>query len=399
MFDQYRWYYNAILQVTMDHHCNNGSFDKSKFRFSYLRDLLKKHKYIEEEGNGLVFQEFVFDKDRNKNPLPEWWSKEVHNRVTRGAVAKFTSSLNSALSNLKNKNIKHFQMNFMKKKSPFEMLHFEDNSFPSWIRKIKSRYWFTSKSGKKTCMSYSDIGSKKGLEVIHEKETDKYFLHVPIERSWFPEEDRRSENQAKFTSEKTRVISLDPGIRKFLVGYDPEGKCYFIGEGAYKKLTSILHEIDRRESLNSDGIIYSPTYFLWKKIKNMVSDLHWKAASFLVENYDIILLPEFRTSQMVKKGGKLSKSTRRLMNMFSFYKFKEKLTYKCETYGKKLLIVDESYTSCTCGVCGCFNKTDGETYECKRGCGIIIDRDIAGSRNILIKNSVLTLRTDSIKSN
>ena len=144
-------------------------------------------------------------------------------------------------------------------------------------------------------------------------------------------------------------------------------------------MISILKKVDKAEK----------PFLLWKKIKNLISELHWKVSSFLVENYDTILLPDFRISQMVRKGKKLGKMTRRLLNMFSFYKFKEKLQYKCSTYGKKLLIVDESFTSCTCGVCGEINGMRGkEVYLCKK-CGLEIDRDITDSRNILIKNSIL----------
>ena len=126
-----------------------------------------------------------------------------------------------------------------------------------------------------------------------------------------------------------------------------------------------------------------------KKIKNLISELHWKVSSFLVKNYDTILLPDFRISQMVRKGKPLGKMTKRLLCMFSFYKFKEKLQYKCSTYGKKLLIVDESYTSCTCGVCGEINRMGGkEIYLCQ-SCGLEIDRDVTGARNILIKNTTL----------
>ena len=84
---------------------------------------------------------------------------------------------------------------------------------------------------------------------------------------------------------------------------------------------------------------------------------------FLDKNYDVILLPDFRVKQMVK-GQKLAKITKRLMMMFSFYKFQERLTYKCKAYGKKLLIVDESYTSCTCTKCGERNNVKGnEVYN------------------------------------
>ena len=90
------------------------------------------------------------------------------------------------------------------------------------------------------------------------------------------------------------------------------------------------------------------------------------------------------------KSKKLSRKTKRLMCMFSFYSFKEKLKWKCDTYRKKLVIVDESYTSCTCGMCGKINNTgSNEVFHCVY-CGVELDRDVQGSRNILLKN--ITLR-------
>ena len=127
-------------------------------------------------------------------------------------------------------------------------------------------------------------------------------------------------------------------------------------------------------------------YKKWKYIKNLVSELQWKTVSYLIRNYDTIVLPEFKTSEMLKKK-KLGPTTKRLMSMFSFYKFKEKLQWKCDLYNKKLVIVDESYTSCTCGVCGLQNNIKGkEEFNCSN-CSLKIDRDVNGARNILIKNT------------
>ena len=379
MFEQFRWYYNATITIVYNHYGYEDVPKKRKYSFETVRDLLRKYKYTEEFVKNLVIQDFVYDEDRNENPQPDWWDKEPHSRVPRGAVAKFVSSLNSAISNNRAGHNKSFTMKFRSKKSPTDYLHFEDKGYPAMIKKIRSHYWFTGKDGKKTKISFSDIESMKGLEIIYEKETGKYFLHCPVSRDWFPKEDRRSDNQAKFVSQGERVIALDPGVRKFMVGYDPAGYSIFFGDGASLELTHLLYDVDK-----------NPSHSKWKKIKNMVSELHWKTISFLMENYDTIILPDFRVSQMIRKK-KLARITKRLLCMFSFHSFKEKLMYKCATYRKKLCIVDESFTSCTCGVCGVINNIKGmETYTCE-SCGLVIDRDVSGSRNIFIKNATLRL--------
>lgn len=381
-FDQFRWYYNAILSIVNKRFMVDGKLTVDKLSFYSMRDLLRKYSYVEDEEEGK--KDFVYNEEKNSFPTPFWWDK-VNNRVIRGSVKKFTSSVNSAISNLKNGNISHFRMNFQSRKKPVEIVHFEDKKYPVFLDGIKSRYWFTDKSGKKKNIKYEDIGSKKGLEIIHDKSTDRYFYHVPIEVDWYPEEDRRNENQVSSSAEgvdsQKRIISLDPGVRKFLVGYDPSGKVIFVGDGASKRLSKLLSET------NDD---YGNTK-LWSKIKNLVMELHNKTVKYLISNYDEILLPDFRVSEMIR-GKKLGRMTKRLMNMFSFYKFKEKLTSACKRRKKNLYIVDESYTSCTCTNCGNMKKNlkGEEVYKCGK-CRLEIDRDVNGSRNILIKN-LKTLR-------
>lgn len=379
MMEQFRWYYNSILTITYLHYGHSNILNERKYSNYTIRDLMRKYEYVEETNDNFIFKDFVFDEERDEIPIPPWWDK-IHSRLPRGAVNKFVYSLNSAISNFKNGNISKFNMKFRSKKGPTDYLHFEDKEYPTFIRKIKSRYWFTTKDRKRKHISLSEINSQeRGIEIIYEKETGKYFLHYPVNREWFPSDDKRNDSQVKFITGRNRIISLDPGIRKFLVGYDPSGYSIFIGEGASLELTRLLLEIDKKEN----------PYLLWKKVKNLVSELHWKTIAFLVDNYDTIILPDFRVSQMIK-GRKLARITKRLMCMFSFHSFKKKLKYKCDIYGKKLIIVDESYTSCTCGVCGTINNTKGkELFSCV-SCGLEIDRDVTGSRNILIKN--ITLR-------
>ena len=378
MLEQFRWYYNATLSIFYRHYGSKNILKQKSYSSYTIRDLLRKYDYVETVEENLLIKEFVLNENKEKIPIPPWWDS-VHSRLPRGASGKFTSNINSAISNFKNGNIKHFDMKFMSKKNPTEYLNFEDKGYPSFIRTIKSHYWFTHKNGKRTKMSFADMDKERGFEIIYEKETDRYFLHYPVNRDWFPDDDRRNDNQVKYTTKKERVISLDPGIRKFLVGYDPQGESIFFGEGASKELTRLLLDTDYEQPS-------SEKYFKWKRIKNMVSELHWKTISFLIANYDTIILPDFRIREMVR-GRKLARITKRLMMMFSFHTFKEKLIYKCNMYNKKLIIVDESYTSCTCGNCGVINNVKGkETYECA-SCGLVIDRDVSGSRNIFIKNS------------
>lgn len=376
MMSQFRWYYNSIIDVIYREYGKNDITKNKKYSNYTVRDLFRKYKLIETRTENVIFQDFEKDENNNSLPVPFWWDGQVHNRLPRGAINKCVYSLNSAVSNYRNGNIKKFTMKDMTTKKNTEYLHFEDSQFPAFIRNIKSRYWFTTKNRKREFISFNDIDAKKrSIEIIYEKDTDRYFLHYPVEVNWYPSEDKRIESQNMFNYNDNRIISLDPGVRKFLVGYDPCGTSVFIGDKASKKLSAMLLDVDTSQDKISS----------WRNIKNYINELHWKSISYLVRNYDVIILPEFRVSEMLKKR-KLGRMTKRLLSMFSFYKFKERLEYKCSVYNKKLIIVDESYTSKTCGNCGVLNDVGSNEEYCCSLCGVIIDRDVNGARNILIKN-------------
>ena len=75
------------------------------------------------------------------------------------------------------------------------------------------------------------------------------------------------------------------------------------------------------------------------------------------------------------------------MQAFSFFEFKDKIGYLCKKYGKRLVMVEEDFTSKTCGACGVLNQglKGSKVFECP-SCGIILDRDENAARNILLKN-------------
>ena len=124
------------------------------------------------------------------------------------------------------------------------------------------------------------------------------------------------------------------------------------------------------------------------KIENRRSDMHAKAASFLCENFDVVLLPEFSVSHMVKKrpGAKINRTTRRRMHLWAHYKFKQAVIAKAEITGTNIGIVDESYTSKTCGRCGMLHERLGgaKVFVCPR-CAHTEHRDVGAARKIIIR--------------
>jgi IS605 OrfB family transposase len=123
-----------------------------------------------------------------------------------------------------------------------------------------------------------------------------------------------------------------------------------------------------------------------KYIANRIDDLHWKTIDFLTTNYMTIVVSDFKISQLIKNK-RLNRTSKRMLCLLSHYKFRLRLVEKCKQRGNSLWFVDESYTSKTCTQCGRLNQSLGSSkhFNCT-DCGLQIDRDVNGARNILIKN-------------
>ena len=66
-----------------------------------------------------------------------------------------------------------------------------------------------------------------------------------------------------------------------------------------------------------------------------------------------------------------------------YYQYRQRLEYKCLSYKVNFKVVNESYTSQACSICGNLKKDVGScaTYTCLK-----CNRDVNGARNIYIRS-------------
>ena len=122
-----------------------------------------------------------------------------------------------------------------------------------------------------------------------------------------------------------------------------------------------------------------------QKVRDLINELHHKTARFLVENFDVILLPAFETKDMVSKSKrKIRSKTVRSMLTFAHYRFKMFLKWKAVQTGKEVIDVSEAYTSKTHPQTGVV-KNIGGAKRIRLLNGSWADRDIVGAFNILLK--------------
>ena len=124
------------------------------------------------------------------------------------------------------------------------------------------------------------------------------------------------------------------------------------------------------------------------KIRYLVDDVHWKTIRYLIDEFTDIIIPPFQVSDMVKKQErKIRSKTARQMMCWKHYTFRQRLMYKAKQEGVNVYVRGEEYTTKTCTQCLRINhKIKGEKVLKCPHCGVKLDRDLGGARNISIKN-------------
>lgn len=332
--------------------------------------------------------------------------KPVPYDVVSDEIRIMTSNLKSCFTNLKNKNIKKFKLGKKKmKKGNYSLL------IPS--KSIQQNSIFKNILGK---IENFDIN----FDITHDSRLfynnyeNTYILMIPCDV------------KCKIIKNRESICSIDPGEKKFIefVGEKSHG---FIGKNMRKILLKIRNRISKLQKILSknknkkgDKIknkkqIKGKIKKMYKKIKNIVKELHNQTADYLCKNYEKILIPKFETQKMIRKKtfkdhkkevinkGKnheerkkiakeftkkcrLSKKVKYVLNTLSHFSFRQHLLNKAQEYGCEVKVVTEEYTSMTCSKCGHLSSVYENRIKKCENCDKLIDRDLNGAINILHKN-------------
>jgi putative transposase len=133
----------------------------------------------------------------------------------------------------------------------------------------------------------------------------------------------------------------------------------------------------------------------YEKITNIRLNFHHQLSRKLVNENQVIVLEDLKVSNMVKNR-KLS----RAISEQGWYQFKSFLEYKCNWYGRELIIINQWYPSSkTCSSCGSIQTKmplNIRKWTCP-DCGSVHDRDINAAKNILAVGTTVSACGDSVR--
>lgn len=235
------------------------------------------------------------------------------------------------------------------------------------------------------------IQGKIKSAVIRKESTGTYSATIQVEHE--PKEMKKTGNK----------IGLDLGLTDLVIqsnGYKLKNKKF--ERSLAKKRRTWERKLARRrkqaktkiEEARSAGVELEMSSFknvekarqmvakINRKIANRREDYLQKYTTKLVKEFDVIVMEDLKTKNLMKNH-----HLARSIADSAWAKIKSMLEYKCEWYGKELILVTPHYTSQNCSSCG---ENTGKkplhirVFTCPR-CGVEHDRDINASINILNK--------------
>jgi len=335
--------------------------------------------------NRQILRRLVMKKDSELIQNDEMeWQKEVPYDTRDEAIADVLKAYKTAFSNQRNGNIDSFNISFKSKKNQ------TSQSFKVNIDafNFENMTIFSSRLNKNA----RKLKLKK-QELKNFKKPDQFFVILKTRPDYwyicFP----RIKEKPIFTNPVYKSVFLDPGVRTFQTFYSPDGICGKIAYGEFQnKLEKLATKHDLLQGIASNCKVSKTKRHIMNrcaklrfKMKNKVDNLHWQTCSFLCKTFQNIFLPSFEVSDMVKNSPLGSKITRKMLQL-SHGKFKERLKWYGQTKNRNVYIVDEHYTTKTCGNCGKINPNVGscKTFRCNH-CHYTVDRDLGAARNICLR--------------
>lgn len=332
------------------------------------------------------------------NPNIEEWEAEIPKAIRDGAIRDLNSAIQGNLTKQENGQIKTYDMKFKTKRKDSDSIEIPSSAITvesTGIRIYPTVLTSLLKCGSRTTKKWIRSGrldkewNRSYVRLV--KRNNRYWLLFPIEKHRVP-----------YSIEVNSKAAIDQGLKNFATCFSEKETAKTLtdkdGINCLRARISSLQSQRARYSTPSTKNKKDPLYDKWtyhikrlnKRITNIIDDLHWKTITYLTRSFDKIVLPVFETQKM-SGSSKLPKRVRSWCNtwykIFSHYRFRMRLTEKCEEKYTELFIVTEEYTSQTCGICGELNKClrGSRVYNCSR-CYQKYDRDINGARNILIKH-------------
>ena len=356
-FGSTRYIYNNFLVE------RKNKYEESKIRISVYEQLkeltdLKKEKEWLREIDSCALQVCVYNLDDafqkffKGNGYPRFRAKGVHESFRT----------NNTLNTYKNKKYESIRIDLKKRIITLPKL-----------KEVKFRGFRTTKE---------IVGKIKSATIS--KDANKYFVSVLVEVPFI-----------KYSLKPTSIVGLDLGIKDFIVTSNGE-KLKNEVKINEKRLKGLQKWLSRCKAGSKNRYkVKLKIQRLYLKIRNARKHMIYKLANKIIKENAIVVIENLDVKSMYQ----VHKIAKHLKNV-PISEFIRILKYKSNWLGKKVIEINKYYPSSqSCNRCGFKNEEvknlSVRKWTCPR-CGIIHDRDINASINIMFEGLKIYMKESII---
>ena len=357
-------------------------------RLIYNFALAERRKQWELNNLRFDFQVFPWGKpewinyNKQQNDLP--WLKEkypryayVHSKVLQMVLRTLDADYKSFIALRTNGDIKAHPPGFKGKKY-FTTMSYNQSGF-----RIKGGKVTLSQFYRKDIPLTFEISKEfsKIYQISVFQDGDKYFISVVHEVPEKPYVDNGIYQAIDLGITKT--VSAINTVEKFFEAKNPRPDKYW---NPIVDALQSRRDHCKKKSIKHNHIHQSMTKRTRKR-SNQIKDIQHKLSRRMIDNTkaNTIIVGDLDVKEMAQSKKATSGLNRSTQNNGYLSQFVGFLTYKAALAGKKVIEIDERYTSKTCYVCGKRHDMPiwKRTMECD--CGNVLDRDRNSSINIMVR--------------
>ena len=332
-------------------------------RFVYNWGLNEKSKAFKETGENISCFKLSAMITDMKSKQEYQWLKEVDSQ-----------SLQMSLRCLDNA-----YTNFFKKKSAFPNFkkrnRHQSFQYPQRVKIVGDNKIYLPKIGHVHFYKSREMYGEIKAVTVSKTPTGKYFVSILCDI-------KELKTPKKAVIKKETSVGVDLGIKSFAVlsnGKIFENQKYLSNN--LRRLRIEQRKLQRcvkgSKNREKQRIVVA---LLHEKISNQRLDFTHKFTTYLVKNFDSIIMEDLNVKGMIK-----NKNLSRSIGEMAWSMANNQLQYKCEWNGKNYIKINRfEPSSKRCNNCGEINrdlKLQHRTWTCGN-CGSVLDRDLNASLNI-----------------
>ena len=292
-----------------------------------------------------------------------------------------------------------------KGKAYFTTLKYNQSGFKLEEGVLTLSHKHPSKQALSFRLPYLPAGTIKQVELYQDHRTKKWFVSFNCEIKTLEHYDNGL------------YQAFDTGIENIIAAVNSQGQFLKVKNRRpdkywKKKIAEVQARRDHCIEYSSKWYwFHNKLYRMIRKLANQLLDFqHWLSKKIVTQTKANTLIfgkPSVKKMAKKKQGTGNAQQTKAnktlnfsLQNTGTMARFIELVTYKAEKLGKRVIPIDEAYTTLICPRCGAmkFKQLSERTLKCNnrksksksksksnRNCGLEIDRDLAAAINILAK--------------